>query len=592
MPPQTASTQTIGFLRIIIGLLQGLALYLIKEALQSSHWLAADRDLLRALTAVVLFVPTIAIVSMGNLQRRSLAAWCLASTLLCAALGFYSSYRNASSPPNFPLSHFYELTAVSGFACLLFVLQALIASGDSDRKPIASFATYFDTTWKLGAQIVLAWLFVGVFWAVLWLGATLFEQINLKFFSELLKRDWFYVPATTVAAGAALHLTDARAGLVRGARTLTLSMLSWLLPIMTLIAVGFLCALPFTGLQPLWSTRHATLSLIAASIFLIVLINSHYQDGGPGTASPRVLAYSRTLAAVVLVPLTVIAVIGLNLRVQQYGWTPSRVTAAAALVAIGCHAVGYTMAALRSGPRLALLPATNVMSAFVMVAIMLALLSPFGDPARIAVSSQVARLEAGLVPVDKFDFNFLRFNGVRYGRTALEKLKEKTEGANAREIAAKAVEALKSENRYASRPKTDATPASRVADIEVVLPAGATLPQAFVAKDWSTTPPAPAVPACLREAESRQRCQAMIVDLDDDGRPEIVIIDGVQVVVFATAADGQWANIGRYQGNIYCSGATSALRAGNVQFVQPKFKSIDADGQVLSFVPPCAPARR
>lgn len=592
MTLQVASTQTIGFLRIAIGLLQGLALYLIKEALQSSHWLAADKGLLRALTAVALFVPTIAIVSVGNLQRRSLIAWCLASTLLCAALGFYAAYRNQVPVPNYSFSFLYELTSASSLASLLFVLQALVASGDNDRKPIASFATYFDTTWKLGAQIVLASLFVGVFWAVLWLGATLFEQINLKFFSELLKRDWFYIPATTVAAGASLHLTDARAGLVRGARTLTLSMLSWLLPIMTLIAVGFLFALPFTGLQPLWSTRHATFSLLAAATFLILLINSHYQDGGPGTASPRVLAYARTVAALVLMPLTVIASIGLSLRVQQYGWTPTRVVALASLVAIGCHALGYTLTALRTGPRLTFLPATNVISAFIMVALMLALLSPVGDPARIAVSSQVARLEAGLVPVNQFDFNLLRFDSVRYGQAALERLKAKTEGAHAREIAAKATEILKSNNRYSSTSKISATPDSRVADIQVVLPSGTALPRAFLDKDWSATPTATTLPACLRETETYRKCQAMIVDLDDDGRPEIVIVDGLQMTVFQISADGQWADIGRLQGNTFCAGVSDALKAGRVQLVRPTFKSIEANGQILTFSPSCAPIRR
>ena len=69
----------------------------------------------------------------------------------------------------------------------------------------------------------------------------------------------------------AIHVTDVRAGIVRGARTLKLTLLSWLLPIMALIAVTFLATLLFTGLEPLWSTRRATPVLLAAAAALVFL---------------------------------------------------------------------------------------------------------------------------------------------------------------------------------------------------------------------------------------------------------------------------------------------------------------------------------
>ena len=90
------------------------------------------------------------------------------------------------------------------------------------------------------------------------LGAALFELIKVHFLTELIKKPWFAIPATVMACTSAIHVTDVRAGIVRGARTLKLTLLSWLLPLMVLITGAFLAALLFTGLEPLWSTRRAT----------------------------------------------------------------------------------------------------------------------------------------------------------------------------------------------------------------------------------------------------------------------------------------------------------------------------------------------
>src|SRR4029077_12012456 len=165
---------------------------------------------------------------------------------------------------------------------------------DAERKFMASYPTHFDVAWKLAVQVALSAVFVGVFWLVLWLGANLFELINLGFLRRLIEHRWFAIPATTLATAAALHVTDVRAGLVRGVRTLLLVLMSWLLPVMTLIAAGFIAGLFVTGLEPLWQTQHAAALLLIAAAVLIILINATYQDGDPGRAGPRLLRLSGT----------------------------------------------------------------------------------------------------------------------------------------------------------------------------------------------------------------------------------------------------------------------------------------------------------
>jgi hypothetical protein len=57
----------------------------------------------------------------------------------------------------------------------------MIVSGEADRKFIASYPIHFDTSWKHGVQFVLAVLFVGLFWGLLFLGAELFRLVRIEF---------------------------------------------------------------------------------------------------------------------------------------------------------------------------------------------------------------------------------------------------------------------------------------------------------------------------------------------------------------------------------------------------------------------------
>src|SRR5262249_34509026 len=214
------------------------------------------------------------------------------------------------------------------------------------------------------------------------------------------------IPATPFVAACALHLTDARAGIVEGTRTLALALLSWLLPVMTLFAVAFVLALPFTGLEPLWSTRRATAILLVAGAALVVLINAVYQDGRYN--SPALLRYASRAAALVLIPLVGLAAYALSLRVTQYGWTPERVSACACVVIAACYAIGYAATALGWRPRLAGIEATNIATSLAILAVLLALLTPVADPAKIAVADQLRRQEDGKESVEAIAYAFPR----------------------------------------------------------------------------------------------------------------------------------------------------------------------------------------
>jgi hypothetical protein len=566
--------------RLAVGLLQGGALWFLQRALDAKSWPATDGLLFAPLLATALLVPIVVLLGLGNLRPRTLAMWTVVATALCVGLATYDIFRDPTGG-----------TAVDrivpspklwfALGTVLFATHSLIESGAADRKLVASYARYFDVSWKLAVQLVLAAGFVGVVWAVLVLGVELFRLIEIEFLTEQIE-----IPATTLVFAYAIHLTDVRAGLVRGTRTLSLTLLSWLLPVLTLLTVAFLSALPFTGLEPLWSTRATSILLIAAA-WLVFLINDAYQDGRPERPVAAVIRYSGTIAAFALVPLVALAAYGLSLRVDQYGWTPDRIIVFACIVVAACYALGYALAAVLRGPWLRSIELTNIIAAVVILAGLLALTTPIADPARLSVADQVARLESGRTSVDQFDFAFLRFDSGRYGEQALERLKTKRDGPDAARISQKANEALDWRNRPQDRQRIaqPATPSSRIANITVLSPSPGTLPDGFVQQNWTRTY---LLPRCLT---ADAKCEAILVDLDGDGAPEILLFTAPTGVAaaFKLAADGNWRFLGSVT-NAHCAGVRVALRAGKFETAAPLLKELDVAGTRVRINTECSPA--
>jgi hypothetical protein len=574
---------TLALARALIGLTQGTALYLLYQAYEAKAWPATDGLLFAPLLAIAVFVPLIVVAGLGNLRPRSLALWTVAATALCAGLAWYDIFRDpiapsavsggVAAPRIVPADAWFALTVG------LFIGHSLIVAGDADRKFIAGYARYFDVAWKQGFQFVLAATFVGVFWLILWLGAELFRLIRIDALAELIVRRWFWIPVTTAAFTCAIHVTDVRAGIVRGTRNLVLTLLSWLLPLMTAITVAFLIALLFTGLEPLWNTRRATFLLLATAAALIFLINHAYQDDDAETPIAAVVRYSISVAALALVPLIALAAYGVGLRIEQYGWTPSRIVAVACIVVACCYTLGYALAALRPAAAWRWIERTNVTTAFVILAVLLALFSPIADPARISVADQVARLESGKVTPAQFDFAFLRFGGARYGQQALERLKQKQDGPAAAEISSKASDALNARSRWQAQPVIRATPQSRTQNVTVIHPKGQALPEPFVQQDWHAAPSSGRLPHCLL---GDARCEAVLVDLDGDGTAEILLfgLPSSGSWAFKLAADGKWSFLGTVL-NVHCPGVRDALRRGDIVLAQPEWKALSVAGQRL-----------
>ncbi|AOZ51833.1 hypothetical protein BKX93_18745 [Chromobacterium vaccinii] len=560
--------------RAAIGLLQGIALYALYRASDHGGWLALHPLLFSPLLLAAASLPLLCQTGVGALRPSRLAAWLAGLALAVAVVGAHDRWRvgleHAARSDLMP-----GALAMLGVSLLLFIAWPLILAGESERRWRASYPAYFDTAWKLGLQLMFSGLFVGVFWLILNLGAELFALVGIGGLRRLIGEAEFAIPASTLALSAGLHLSDVRPGIIQGLRSLLLTLLSWLLPLLALLIGAFLALLPFTGLDSLWKTGHASALLLGASGLLIFLLNTAYQDGNeqPG----RVIRLSLRAACLLLAPLQALAAYALALRVGQYGWSPDRVFAASLVILGACYAVGYGWAALRRQAGLAGVACANIGAAWLSLALLAAVLTPLADPARISVSSQLSRLQAGRVAAERFDFDFLRYQGLRYGHAALLRLRDDpgVDGA----IRRKAGDAL-SEDKPQPKPPAQA-----------VRPRGpAPLPAGFLAQDWKQAAKRTGeLPSCL--LDGRNECDAYVGDYSGGGKPEVLLAEklAARLSLFQRNAQGLWTLAATYDLPAACPAPLEALAAGQARAVPPLLPDLDAGGLRLRPRYPYAP---
>ena len=573
-----------GPIRLGIGLLQGLGLWWLywsgdsydqlcnlaeESRCPQSFGPATVPELFAPLTLIMLFVPALLLAGVGRMRWATLGAWAAVATAVLALMGWHEVARQSADALRGP--PFFTSPMPLFAAAALFIGHHLALAADMERRWIAPFPVYFDTAWKAGVQLVLSIGFTGAFWVLLFLGAALFRIIGLDFLEDLTRKTWFYIPVTTLAFAAAVHLTDVRDGLIRGVRTVGLMLLSWLLLVMTVLAAGFVLALPFTGLKGLWDTGSGTSLVLAAAAALIVLINAAYQDGRPENRPPLPVRLAVQVGSILPAPLVVIAFFGLALRVDQHGLTPDRIIALACALVGAVFAAGYGWASLRTflrkGDWMRPLEPTALAGAVVAFGLIVALFSPLLDPARLSVADQVARLQRGAVAPEKFDYDFLRFGSGKAGQAALARLAQSTDPDVARRAKAAAA--------AVDRPNAGSSP------VIEAWPTGAALPDGFRSVVPSTDGRAACTPA--------DACLAARMDLDGDGRVEVLLVHRRHARVWSESAEGRWAEIGGYA-LIGCRAESGDLRqdlrSGRLRPVAPAWRELQLEeGARLPFQP-------
>ena len=111
------------------------------------------------------------------------------------------------------------------------------------------------------------------------------------------------------------------------------------------------------------------------------------------------------------------------------------------------------------------------------------------------------------------------------------------------------------------------------------------LPDGFAQQNWTRSF---LLPPCLT---ADAKCEAILVDLDGDGAPEILLFTAPTGVAaaFKLAADGNWRFLGSVS-NAHCAGVRVALRAGKFETAAPLLKELDVAGTRVRINTECSPA--
>lgn len=423
----------------------------------------------------------------------------------------------------------------------LYIIGPYIQIYQRQGRATFPYTDLFFHSWGnffIGATgLVYAW----VFWTLMLLWGQLFKLIGINFFEKVFSSPRFttLVLPIVFAYGVISGLEKAR--VIDTARGFVLTVFRFLLPLLCLISLLFLSALPFQGLKLLWDTDHASSLLISLIVLLILFFNAVFEDGekAPPYLTPIRWGVEATFAALPI--FSSIIFYSLHLRIDQYGFTPNRFYAAVFAVVTACYAIGYAVAvAVRRGPWMERVRPINMGLSFVIAAVALLLHTPILDPLAWSARSQYSRLVEERVDAEQFDYAYLRFHLGEEGQKVLDAL-ERLDGHPKIEAIRKGVTNARGLNYYVRPERTNPV----LGDQHFLLANGLkSVPEgliAFLAKN---------LPEYHREiCVKAPSCHLFPVVLDDAEKPAYCLISDNSIVpkYCFVQVNGNWTRIGELE---------------------------------------------
>ncbi|OKY27569.1 DUF4153 domain-containing protein [Thalassotalea sp. PP2-459] len=406
---------------IVFALLQGAILTLLYQSVEQSSWPATQPVWLTSLATFAISFPLLTFLCITKTNGKAIAKYLLPFCLLLSALGGYIGFQLE------PIKYVNNdsVVVVFGFTALLASFKALMYIQQYMSKQPITYSSLFTLSWRNFIIFAECWLFVAIFWGILHLGAGLFSVVEIEFFQQLLRKDWFVIPVLNLAFGFAIIVFRNITYTVDHISTILQTLIKFLLPALTVVSLGFLATLPFTGLGTLWKTGSGSLLVMWLQALTLFFVNAVYQDE-THERPYHPFIHRLIFIGIALLPVySVIAVFGLWLRVEQYGLTVDRCWALLVWLLLTCFSLGYLFGIVKQRDAwLETLSKVNIAMGVVVLVVMLLVNSPVLNFQSIAVQSQVARLEKGQTTYDDFDYQYFDHSLGRQGYLALQALKD------------------------------------------------------------------------------------------------------------------------------------------------------------------------
>lgn len=409
-------------LLLLIAFAQGLILLAIYRALDSHHWPWQHPLYLYPILSLAIIIPTFCLLSFTRDRIGHYLKWIGIFAVGALVVAVYTGWNlePGDKVDSSSLAFVFCITmCIASFKALMYVQQ--LASGE----PV-TYGNLFRLSWRNFLVIALSILFTEIFWGILFLWGALFKLININFIAELIVKDWFYFPVLAVAHGFGVIIFRNLASAIDTISTLLKVLMKFLLPCLVGVALIFLCALPFTGLQTLWGTGHGSLLILWLQVLMLFFTNAVYQNESQDTPYPLAVHRFIYIGIATLPVYSLVASFGLYARINQYGLSVERCWALLIWFLLALFALGYIWGIIKKRDQwIQNLSKVNILMGLVVLACMLLVNSPILDFRKMSLYSQLQRLDAGKLTTQTFDVSYVSRNLGRAGYLALLELKEK-----------------------------------------------------------------------------------------------------------------------------------------------------------------------
>ncbi|SET75257.1 DUF4153 domain-containing protein [Thalassotalea agarivorans] len=405
----------------IVAVIQAICLTFLYLSVEHKYWPATQPIWLYSLGALCFSFPILTYLGVTSNNQKRFLSYALGFATLLALCGAYVGFQ--SEPQEYVRNG--GLVAIFCFTGLIASFKALMYFQQlANREPI-TYPNLFLSSWRNFLIFGECWLFTLIFLGILHLGAALFAVLDILFFEELLEEAWFVIPVLNLAFAFAAVLFRSISNTVDTIRTILKTLLKFLLPALAIVSLGFMFTLPFTGLDKLWDTGSGTLLVMWLLALLLFFVNAVYQadlDEKPYHS----VVHKIILLSVALAPVySLIALYGLYLRIEQYGFTVSRLWGLVVWFVLTAFAFGYCISIIKKRDQwLTWLSKVNIGMSVVVLAITILVNTPLLNFQQISVSSQLNRLSSGKISLDDFNAHYLLWDLGRAGYLALEQLKQ------------------------------------------------------------------------------------------------------------------------------------------------------------------------
>ncbi|MEN7536475.1 DUF4153 domain-containing protein [Aurantiacibacter flavus] len=431
-----------------LGALAGLLIHLVVGD-------ASPEDSLRA--AAVALIVFFALAAAFTLREKKLAEPLIFSALLGLVMGGIAWQVVAAD------GHRAGTEFAFAAGCFFALLALPLFQADFHRTRLATDyrATHFHV-WADAVSGGGALAFVGLSWLALLLLDGLFGLIGIDAIGDLMEERAFGLAWSGGTFGAGLGVIRNNLKVIGALQNVVMIVFAILAVPFGAALLVFLVILLASGGKALWeATDSATPILLACAAGSFILANAIIRDSDEDRSPSRIMQIAAAVLAGVILPLSVFAAISLGVRIDQHGLSPERIWAVIAVAVACAYGLACWVALIRGRKAMwsARMRDANLHLAAGVCVVALVLALPLWDFGAVSARNQVARLDAGEVKPEDFDFSALRWDFGDAGRAELAKL-AKGEG----EVAKLAIAAQEQSERPWRRFET-ASSAERIGNL-------------------------------------------------------------------------------------------------------------------------------